>query len=101
MTSIDWKIHKKLLDAGGLGPVVYIWPARASGKLSAEREKIERLLKEGRTVVCGRPGKPTRGITFTGVLLDFDILTPERYERAERIWNEFWKGKKNGTENDM
>lgn len=69
MTSYDWKIHKKLIDAGGLGPVVYVIPARGSGKIDTEREMIAELLASGRTVV----------------IRDRDMLTPERYERAERI----------------
>jgi hypothetical protein len=78
MTSIFWKIEKKLLEAGGLGPVVYIIPARGSGKLSAERERVEKFLAKGRKVVYGRP--------------DYDMLTPKQYERADRILNHILKG---------
>lgn len=92
--SYNWKIHKKLLDAGGLGPVVYILPARGGSKLSAERERYLELLEGGRTVVYGRPDnrKKLVGARQPWILEDRDILTPEAYERAERIWNEYWKG---------
>lgn len=93
----NWKIHKRLLDAGGLGPVVYIYPARANGKLLLQRKIEAELLASGRTVIYVKPDKrPVRGVTLAGVFVDRDILTPERYERAERIWNEFWKNKRKG-----
>ena len=101
MSNLPWKTHKKLLDAGGLGDTVYVIPARGGCKSAAERAVIERLLKEGRTVVYGRPVKPTRGITFTGAMLDLDILTSEQYERADTFLKEFLKGNNDGTENDM
>lgn len=78
MTSISWKIEKRLLEAGGLGTVVYVIPARGGGKLSAEREKVNKFLVEGRKIVYGRP--------------DYDMLTPEQYERADRILNYILKG---------
>jgi NDP-sugar pyrophosphorylase family protein len=93
----DWKIHKKLLDAGGLGSVVYILPARCNNKLALEQEIVNKLLSEGRTVVYGRPKqRQLRGTSFAGICVDIDILTPEAYERAERIWNEYWKNKHKG-----
>lgn len=100
MNTIDWKIHKKLLDVGGVGPVVYYIPARGVTRLS-DSYVILNLISGGRTVVYGRPGNRRQAISLADGIIDYDILTPERYERAERIWNEFWKGKKNGTENDM
>lgn len=87
MLNINWKIHKRLLDAGGLGPVVYILPARGGSKLSMERERCLQLLAEGRMVVYVRPNPRPKSI-----FIDRDILTPERYERAERIWNEVCGG---------
>ena len=92
--SNDWKIQKKLLDMGGLGPVVYICKARASCKQALEREDVKELLAGGRTVVYVRPEKHTKlpGSRKPWIVLDRDILTPEQYERADRIWNEFWKG---------
>lgn len=90
MLNCDWKIHKKLLDGGGLGPKVYICSARANGKLATQREIESRLRAEGRTVVYVRPDKkPVRGTTLAGVLIDEDVLTPERWERAEGILNKF------------
>ena len=82
----DWKIHKRLLDAGGLGPVVYIWLPRTNRNLSLEYQRYLELQSAGRTVVYVRPGDHKNR----------DILTPGRYERAERIWNEFWKDKRKG-----
>lgn len=95
--SNDWKIQKKLLEAGGLGPVVYIWPGRACGKTMIQAEYINELLKSWRTVVYGRPvdHKKQLGSRKPWFLPDRDILTPEQYERAERLWNEFWKGERN------
>jgi hypothetical protein len=94
MNSCEWKIHKKLLDSGGLGPVVYVVPARGSGKLSAERERVASLLASGRKVVYVRPGESKRsyGGRQAWSLPDKDILAPERYERAEKLLNEFLKG---------
>ena len=92
--SYNWKTHKKLLDAGGLGPVVYILPARGGSKPYAEPERYLQLLAGGRTVVYVRPDKRKKfvGARQPWILEDRDILTPEAYERAERIWNEYWKG---------
>jgi len=95
----DWKIHKKLLDAGGIGPIVYIWPARANNKWYMEQKLVEKFLAEGRTVVYGRP-QPNRrkllGTSLYSLIVDRDMLTPEQYERADRIWNEYWKNKREG-----
>ena len=76
--NVDWKIEKRLLEAGGLGPVVYVVPARGGGKLLTELERINKFLSEGRKVVYGRS--------------DYDMLTPEQYERADRILNYILKG---------
>ena len=92
MFTNDWKIHKKLLEAGGKGSVIYYIPARGGGKM----DDISRLLAEDRTVVYVRP-RENRTIVFDS-WNDLDILTPERYERAERILNEYWKGKRDEKE---
>lgn len=91
----DWKIAKKLLDAGGLGSVVYIMPARGQGKMWAQLDLYAKLLSEGRTVVYGRPNEPRRCISYIDSMLDYDILTPEALERADRIWRAYWEGRKN------
>lgn len=98
MKAYDWKTHKRLLEAGGLGPVVYIYLPRTNRNLSLERRRYLELLAGGRTVVYVRPGdyKKLQGSRKPWLLEDRDILTPERYERAERVWNEFWKGKRKG-----
>lgn len=89
----DWKIHKKLMDGGGLGPVVYVIPARCDNRSSLVLEHVEELLASGRTVVYGRPGKSERlqGSRSKLNLRDRDILTLEQYERAERILKEYLK----------
>ena len=87
----DWKIHKRLLDAGGLGSTVCIMPARGQGKMWAQLELYAKLLSEGRTVICGRPDKKRRAVSWTDCVIDYDILTPEALERADRIWREYWK----------
>ena len=101
MNTCDWEIHKKLLDGGGLGPVVYIYLPRTNRNLSLEHQRYLELIAGGREVVYVRPGdyKKLQGSRKQWLILDRDILTPERYERAERIWNEFWKGKRKGEEN--
>lgn len=98
MTSRDWKIHKKLLDAGGLGPIVYIIPARGSSKFETERRRVEELIASGRKVVYVRPDdrKRLQGGRQPWSIVDKDILTPERYERAEKLLTEFLKGGPNG-----
>ena len=94
---LDWTIHKKLLDAGGLGPVVYILIPRTNRNLAAEHARYLELLAAGRTVRYIRPGDPKRlqGSRKQWLLRDRDILSPEAYERAERIWNEVWKNERN------
>jgi hypothetical protein len=87
----DWKIHKRLLDAGGLGSSVYIMPARGQGKLYAQLELYAKLLAEGRTVIYRLPDKLHRPACVVGDILDYDILTPAALERADRIWREYWK----------
>jgi hypothetical protein len=90
---VDWKIHKKLLDAGGLGPVVYIIPGRANGTSFRAYKQYLELISAGRTVVYVSPEKHKRlvGGRSKWVLVDRDVLTPEGYERAERIWNAYWE----------
>lgn len=92
----NWKLHKKLIDAGGLGPAVYICSARANGKLATQRMIESELRASGRTVVYVRPQEPKKllGARKSWVVMDRDVLTPEHYERAERIWNEYWKGER-------
>lgn len=98
MINLGWKTHKKLLEAAEKGRSIYICSARGQNKTETERRLIEELLTGGRTVVYVRPGdhKKLQGSRKPWLLRDRDILTPERYERAERIWNEFWKEKRNG-----
>lgn len=46
----EWLIHKKLIEAGGLGDTVYILPARGSGTSFRTLKRINELLEEGRDV---------------------------------------------------
>lgn len=46
----EWVIHKKLIEAGGLGDTVYILPARGGGTSFRTLRKINELLEEGRDV---------------------------------------------------
>ena len=86
MNTIDWKIHKKLLDAGGVGDRVYILQGRGSGKLETERKMIERLEAAGRTVIELRPGDIQKARRMSAPVPDFDLLTDEkRQERAHWI----------------
>lgn len=89
----DWKIHKRLLDAGGLGSTVCIMPARGQGKMWAQLELYQKLTSEGRTVIYGRPDKNRQAAFWTDCIIDYDILTPAALERADRIWREYWKGR--------
>lgn len=103
MLSNEWVTHKKLLDAGGLGPVVYYIPARGGSRLS-DAYRVLGLVSGGRTVVYERPGGKRQTISRVDGIIDYDILTPDRLERAERILNEFYaflKGERNGTEKDV
>lgn len=90
-TSLDWKIVKKLIEAGGLGPRVYI---RFPRNRFYWRE-CEMLLSQYRQVVLQRSNRNDPPIAMQwmpsgGVFFDHDILSRESYERAERIWNEYW-----------
>ena len=60
MRHCDWAIEKKLIEAGGLGKSVYIYPARANGKMETQRRLVEKYLKEGRDVVYLKPVHKTK-----------------------------------------
>lgn len=86
LSSIDWKIHKKLLDGGGIGDRVYICQGRGSGKLETERQMIERLEAAGRTVIQLRPEDIRTARRMSTPVPDFDLLFDEkRQERAHWI----------------
>jgi hypothetical protein len=46
----EWMIHKKLLEAGGLGDTVYILPARGGGISFRKLKEINDLIDDGRDV---------------------------------------------------
>lgn len=63
MRSCDWIIEKKLLEAGGLGKTVYIYPARGGGQ-NASIERYLELIESGREVkfvrasdICKKPAR--------------------------------------------
>ena len=100
----DWKIHKRLLDAGGLGDTVYICQGRGSCKTTTELEQIEELLAKGKTVIPVRLeylnlslNRHDNKIVFDSwnnvekiqtkstPVPDLDILEEDRLIRAEHI----------------
>lgn len=46
----EWVIHKKLIEAGGLGDTVYILPARGRGTSFRTLKRVNELFEEGRDV---------------------------------------------------
>ena len=74
MFSIDWKIKKRLLDAGLSGDTVYICRGRGSGKLETERQMIERLEAAGRTVIQIRPEDIRTARRMSEPVRDNDII---------------------------
>jgi ribosomal protein L34E len=63
MRNCDWVIEKKLLDAGGLGKTVYIYPARGGGRNTSIERYLE-LIESGRDVkimrasdICKKPNR--------------------------------------------
>ena len=74
---------------------VYVQLGRGCDKLTRRNEMIESLIKSGKKVVfIGSKPTPTRtrGVTYAGAIVDLDILSPERMNRAEQILNEHLKG---------
>ena len=95
-STVTWNIIKKLLDAGGLGPRVYIHFPRWNGKTMLQYEYYKQLMNQGRQAVIMRPNRRPIGLqntAFSGVVIDRDVLEPMAYIRAERIWNEYWKSR--------
>ena len=93
-TSLDWKIGKKLIEAGGLGSRVYIHLPRNHGRTQLLRMYYEQLLNQGRQVIIMQPNRKPVGlqaVSYADIIVDHDILSPESYARAERIWKEYWK----------
>lgn len=86
MNTIDWKIHKKLLDAGGIGDRVYICQGRGCGKVETRRRMIEELEAKGKTVIQLSLKDIQKARTMSTPVPDFDLLTDEkRQERAHWI----------------
>ena len=83
LSSVDWRIHKKLLDGGGIGDKVYICHGRGSGKTETQRQLIEELESKGKDVVLLSLNDMRTTRTYKpGPVSDFDLLTDEK--RAER-----------------
>lgn len=94
-TSLDWKIGKKIIEAGGLGPRVYICFPRHCGRQRLMDDYCTTLLNQGRQVVIMSSkkleGYQLQGMAYKYAFIDKDSLSLESYARAERIWNEYWK----------
>lgn len=91
--SLDWKIGKKLIEAGGLGPRVYIWTPRAASRTVSYEQYLNYLFDRRQVVIM--PANKPKGVQLQGIglynaIIDKDTLTPESYARAERIWKEYW-----------
>lgn len=83
LSSVDWQIHKKLLDGGGIGDKVYICHGRGSGKTETQRQLVEELESKGKDVVLLSLNNMRTTRTYKpGPVSDFDLLTDEK--RAER-----------------
>jgi hypothetical protein len=88
MASTDWRIQKRLVEGGGLGPVVYRVPSRGGFSFDDIFE-VERLISTGRTIVYGRPGGKRSIFSPDYRETAFAEFTWDRCERAEIIFNEF------------
>lgn len=84
MTSQEWKIHKRLLEAAGDSRNIYICSARGQNKTETERRLIEELLDKGKTVIPIRLKDLEQGWTMPASVLDYDLLTPH-HERTDSI----------------
>lgn len=89
MSSYDWSIHKKLINCGGMGPVVYIHKARGNNKPFENYKQLVSIMRAGKRVVHVCPVDTVKTTSTPSYLLDMDILTPDRLDRAERILDEF------------
>jgi hypothetical protein len=73
---LDWKIHSRLKAA----KIVYIqWP-RGNGKHLTLSRQIQALVDAGYDV---RPMPKSGTSTIRKTFVDRDVLTPDRYERAD------------------
>lgn len=87
-SSNDWRIHKRLVEAGGISERIYIYNARGGCKFIGYQELLVDLLSTGRKVVYVRRDDIMRDNGYRDTIMDEDILTLERYERADRLINE-------------
>ena len=74
--------------------VVYVTVGRKCGKIVAQARQIEELIKSGKKVVLIEPKLTTermKGMPYSSGLIDLDILTPDRIERADKIINAILK----------
>ena len=91
-TTIDWKIHKTLVDAGGLGDSVYLHIPRGVSKTQLISEHIKELKAKGKevyTVTYPRP-KPTQTNIdrFKSVVIDRDLIPLNNWGRGS--WGEYF-----------
>ena len=87
LSSVDWRIHKKLLDGGGIGDRVYICHGRGSGKTETQRQLVEELESKGKDVVLLSLDTMRETRTYKpGPVSDLDLLTDEdRRARSDEI----------------
>lgn len=89
MQHYDWAIHKKLIDAGGLGDRVYIHLGRVEGKALRVKEMIEELQAQGREVIIATAikKKPEPKLTLKDIqemMVEFKALN-----RRDRLIDEY------------
>ena len=83
MSSYDWSIHKKLINCGGMGPVVYIHKARGNNKPFESYIQLVSMMRAGKRVVYVYPVDTVKTTSIPSNLPDMDILTPDDCKRGE------------------
>lgn len=79
MSHRDWQIEKKLVEAGGIGKTVYIYPARGQGHSWRMQKDIEEFLAKGKDVyVVTREKTATKPIS----IIDLDIAC-SRFDKGD------------------
>lgn len=77
MNPYDWKIHKKLMDAGGVGERIYIYTGRGNGKTFRQQEVIDELIAAGKEVYAvRRDHTPEPDLSIDKIkeaIVDYDI----------------------------
>jgi hypothetical protein len=86
----EWVIHKKLIEAGGIGDAVYILPARGGGTSFRTLKRVNDLLEEGRDVKCvTRPKQEPFKLTPKDIdMVRESIRQHELYAELINPWRE-------------